>query len=494
MFEFLRQFVKQFQSVLKRLNPTQKVVILVVFVAGTILVFLMMIWATQKEYVVLYSNLEPDDAQMIREKLEEGGIPYRLETEGTAILVPEGEEMGLRLEFAAEGLMTTQGVGYEIFDRPNLGLTDFIQRLNYRRGLEGELSRTIRSLNDVERARVSIVLPEEALFVEDQHETTASVLLTLVPGRELTREQVHSIAQLVSKSVEGLLPENISIVDSYGNNLSRDLNRDPLILLTANQIEIQREVEGNLRREVETLLNRVLGPDKSIVRVSAELDFTKTQQESHFFDPASQVVRSEERNEGSGSLTDTVGAASQTESSIMNYEINQTVTKIVQEYGRVSRLTVSVTIDTGRTAQEINSLRNLISTAVGLDEENRNDELQILQVPFDTTVQEEERRRIEAQERQEFIAKVLRYTLLGAAGIIFLIVLRSIFKSLDLLLPKPKPKPAIDIEAEAIEEEISAEAQRRSEMLDKVSRFAREKPENVASLLTTWLFSEEKGT
>ncbi len=490
MFEFFRQFSKQISSVFQKLNSTQKFVIFIMSVGCVILMLLLMFWASQKEYVVLFSNLDPKDAQAIINRLEEQGTPYKLETDGTAILVPQGEETGLRIEYISEGIISQPGVGYEIFDRPNLGLTDFIQKVNYRRALQEELARTIRVIENVDRAKVNIVLPEEALFREDQKTTTASVVLTLRAGAELSRENIFSIAKTIAMSVEGLQVRNVSIVDSYGNDLSKEMNRDEIYLMTANQIEIQSEVERRIQAEVESMLNIALGPGKSVVRVTVDMDFRQNKEATESYNPESVVVRSEDRTEASGTTVDTVGTPSREEASITNYEINKVVQEVIDKYGKISRISVSVTVDTGRTPQELASLQNSIEAAIGYNE-TRGDQVSIEQFPFDTTAREAEEARIVAERRREMMARILRWSLLSAAAIAFLIVLRSIFKSLDLLLPRPKPKPAIDIEAEAIEEEISAEAQRRGQMLDQVAKFAKEKPENVASLLATWLLEEK---
>lgn len=489
--EFIRQFFKQLQSVFKKLNPTQRFIVFIVAVVSIVFVFLMMLWASQREYVVLFSNLDPKDAQSIREKLDEQGMEYRLETDGTAILVPEGQETGLRLEVISEGIISQAGVGYEIFDRPNLGITDFIQKVNHRRALQEELARTIRHIENIERAKVNIVLPEAAIYKEDQKLTTASVILTLRAGAELTRENIYSIAKTIAMSVEGLKVSNVSIVDSHGNDLSKELNRDEVYLMTANQIEIQNEIERRFQAEIESMLNIAMGPGKSIVRVTVDMDFRQITLKSTEFDPAAVAVRSEDRSEASGMFVDTVGTPSREESSITNNEINQIYQEIFDKYGKISRISVSVTVDTGYSTSELNSLENSIMAAIGYDA-NRLDQVQIEEFPFDTSAQQAEKDRIQTEERKELMGRIIRYSLLTIAGIVFLLLLRSIFKSLDLLLPKPKPKPAIDIEAEAIEEEITAEAQRRSQMLDQVSRFAREKPENVASLLATWLLEEKE--
>ncbi len=489
---FLRQFTRQVSSVFGKLNPKQKFVVFAVFVVSLGVIMFMMMWAGQRPYVVLFSNLTPKDAQVIREHLDEQSIPYRLETDGTAILVPQGEETGLRLEMAAQGVPSGgTGVGYELFDRPNLGLTDFIQKLNYRRALESELARTIQTMAQVQNARVHIVLPEPTLFIEDKKEPTASVILTLQSGTDLSREQIQSITKLVAFSVEGLKPRYVSIVDSYGNNLSEEVNRDPLFVMTANQLEIQRNIETELMRQVQTLLTRILGPDRSMVRVSADVDFSQVKTNSEQYNPDSQVVISEERNEGQGAIYDTLSSPSREEGTITNYAVDRINTETIHEFGRIRRLTIAVTIDTMFTEEQGTQLQETIQASVGYNP-NREDLIQVTRFPFDQSVKRAEEDRLAWERREEMVGRIFRYSLLAGAALIFLIVLRSIFKSLDMLLPKPKPKPAIDIEAEAIEEEISAEAQRRAQMLEQVSRFAKEKPENVASLMSTWLL-EEKG-
>jgi len=498
MVQFFSAFVKQGTSVFGKLNPKQKIIIGLLSVTSVAVIVFLMTWVNEKQFVVLYSNLDPKDAQEIVLRLDEEGIAYKLEEEGTVVLVPEGTELRMRLQLASEGLPQMGGIGFELFDRTSLGMTDFVQKLNFRRALEGELARTIRSLEAVTQARVSIVVPEASLFVEDKKEATASVMVGLKGGTNLSREQIQSVANIVAFSVEGLRPENISIVDNYGNLLSEDLNKDELIALTANQLELQRSHEEELRKKVETQLNAALGTGNAIVRIAVEMDFQQKKIFNEIYDPLNSVVRSEERNEESGAGVDTVGTPSRMESSITNYEINKTTEDITDNLGKVKRLTVSVTVNgtydandqyIERTPEELADIQTMVQNAVGFDP--TRDVINVVDFRFDTTLRDEEEERQRDEKRAEDMRKIVRWALMSGAGLAFLIVLRSIFKSLDLLLPKPKPKPAIDIEAEAIEEEISAEAVRRTQMLDQVAKFTKEKPGNVAALLNTWLIEEK---
>lgn len=507
MMGFLKTFSEQGKKIFNRLTLQQRIIIIVIGVLSILVMIVMMSWTNERQYKVLYSNLDPKDANMIIEMLEEQGISFKLEQEETAILVPEGEEFRLRLELAAEGIPMMGSVGYELFDRTNIGMTDFMQKVNYKRSVEGELARTIRSMDAVQDAKVFIVTPEPRLYVEDKLEATASVKLTLARNKDLNRENILALANLVAFSVEGLKPENVTIIDSYGNLLSEELNMDPLIALSAGQIEQERDVEAYFQRRIESQLNKLVGPDNAMVRVNVEMDFRQVKETHENYDPESQTIVSEEREEGSGGLMDTVGTASNQTHTVTNYLIDKVVRDITDDYGKIKRISASVSV-TGRyeeqenaqgrteevyiprTQQELDNIRALVQATIGFDA-TRNDQVEVRDFPFDRTVTLEQERLQKEEEQKSMITNIIRWALMLLAGIIFVGVLKSVFKSLDLLLPKTKPKPAIDIEAEAIEEEISAEAQRREQMLETVAKFTREKPVNVASLLNAWL-TEEK--
>ena len=508
MFGFLKTFIDQAKKIINRLTLQQRVIILTISVVSVLVMILLMGWTNERQFKVLYSNLDPRDASMIIERLEADGISYRLEQEDTAILVPEGTEFRLRLEMAAEGIPMMGAVGYELFDRSTIEMTDFMQKVNYKRSVEGELARTIRSMDAVQDAKVFIVTPEPRLFAEDKLEATASVKLTLMRNKELNKEHVKSLANLVAFSVEGLKPENVTIIDSYGNLLSADLNMDPLMALSASQIEQERNIESYLQRRIESQLNKLVGPDNALVRVNVEMDFRQIREQSEEYDPESQVIRSEERQEGSGAVPDSIGTASSQTGNITNYEINKVVRNITDDYGKIKRISAPVSVTgtyetqqdptTGndvevyvpRSDADLQKVQDLVAASIGFDQA-RGDLVEVQDFPFDRTVVAEQEKLRREEERTALVRNIIRWILMVVAGILFIGVLKSVFKSLDLLLPKTKPKPAIDIEAEAIEEEISAEAQRREQMLETVSKFTREKPVNVASLLNAWL-TEEK--
>ncbi len=501
MFDFFVQFIKQVKAVFTKLDAKQKAVVAFAAIFGVVVIVSVMTWTGEQQWVVLQSNLQPQDAQAIVQYLQEQGTPYQLETEGTAILVPQGQELELRLEITTSGLITGGVIGYEIFDRTNIGMTDFIQQVNFKRALEGELSRTIRAMQMIEMAQVRIVVPQQSLFVQDQKPTTASVLLTLQGNTTLTSEQVTTIASLVANSVEGLLPANVIISDSFGSNLSSVINKDPLLALRSEQLRLKSSIELDLRSKLEGTLIEALGPNNSIVNVAVDMNFTQRNITSKTYDPASAVIRSQERESAAGGLSDTVGQASNNERTTTNYEINETIENTVDDFGQVAGISVSVLVNgrmveqpdgefayQPRSPEELSSLEQSVINAIGANTD-RGDQVSVVDYQFDNTIVVEQAERLAQQEQTTLIQNIIKWFLMTGAAILFIFVLRSVFRSLDLLLPKPKP--AIDIEAEAIEEEISAEAQRRAQMLDQVSRFTKEKPSNVASLLNTWLIEEK---
>src|SRR5581483_2150731 len=254
-------------------------------------------------FEVLYSHLEQKDAAEVTTELKKENIPYKLASKDNfvMVLVPSEKVYDTRLTLAGQGLPRGSGVGYEIFDQPKWGSTDFTQKVNYKRAIETEMARTIGSLQQIESARVSIVMPEPELFTEKEKPTTASVVLELKPESQLKKEQVRGIVHLVAASVEGLKPENISVIDSKGNILSAFIQEEQeennpdspegtaltqQAKLTLHQMEVQQSYEKELEHKVTTMLNKVLGgSSRFAVSVSAELNFDKQENDSEIFEP-----------------------------------------------------------------------------------------------------------------------------------------------------------------------------------------------------------------
>ena len=408
----IKEQVKTFYD---KLTTWQKVIIASgVGLALAVGIFLMATSSTPEEKAVLFRSLEEEDASKIVEVLRERNIEYELQNQGKTILVDKEQVYDTRLTLASEGLPESSIVGYEIFDKTNLGMSEFVQKLNYRRALEGELARTISSLDEVKKARVHLVIPEKALFEKDQEEPTASVSLWLKSGQSISKVSIEGIQNLVASSVEGMLTDNVTVVDHRGKIISPPpLDESTIAGLTSMQHAQQLEAEKHLTSKVQTLLDGVLGPGNSEVRVNVELDFTKIEKTITDFDPERQVARSEqtitEISESTDSLSyPTVSMARDKQNVITNYEISKTESKIVEEVGQIKRLSVAAMVNdqvnvvtneegkkvietTPRADEELEKLEETIKNAVGYDP-SRNDRITVLNVPFDMTYLEEELR------------------------------------------------------------------------------------------------------
>jgi flagellar M-ring protein FliF len=516
--------LNQIKEFWKGLSNTRKI-ILVGSVLASLVVFLVLIsWVREPEYAVLFSNLEPGDASKIIEKLKERKIEYKLRDDGRTILVPKQNVYELRLQLAGEGLPNSSIVGYEIFDKGNIGVSDFVQKINYKRALEGELARTILQLDGVEAARVHIVIPEKALFKEDQKEPTASVILKLKQGAKLTRENVQSIAYLVANSVEGLEPRNVTILDSRGRLLSEDSEADPIAKISSKQYELKRNVEQYLSDKVQSLLDGVLGPGNSIVRVDVELNFTQVEKTMEEYDPDKTVVRSEQTiQERSSSVDSTFSTtSSQRNNTITNYEVTRTLQRIVEGVGNIKRLSVAVLVngtykvnDVGgvkkveyipRDEQQIEKLTQIVKNAVGFNPD-RNDQVSVVNIPFESVGGEMEfvYRETPKESWRELVEKiVIALAILSSIVLIFMLlgrlrIRREIpeveVKEFPTVAPQTQLKEPETLAVEEVkpsEEELELEFVRKEQIKGKVTEYIRENSEQATRLIKVWLLEEEK--
>lgn len=366
-------------------------------------------------YAPLFRGVEPEEMARVVEVLEAQRIPYRLSAEGTAVHVPTERIPAARIQLAGQGLPGAGGIGFELFDKTDFGVTDFVHRVNYRRALQGELARSIAQLEPVARARVQIALPERSPFIGDrERKPSASVIVELRPGAELSEAQVRGIVHLVSSSVESLATDRVTVVDGRGRMLApaSDGSVDPA--QPAGTGEYQARLERELARRVEAILTPVVGVGRVVAQVRADLDWTQTEQTEERFDPASQVERSEQRTvetdeDGSALAGGAPGAASNVPgagdgasvgggasrrssrtSETINYEVSKTVRRSVEPSGTLKRLTVAVLLDGRSTAEggfqpweepALRDFESLAKRAVGFSDD-RGDQLTIANAAF----------------------------------------------------------------------------------------------------------------
>jgi len=286
----MNSLFQQLRQLWSQLGLNQRVTVAVAGAAVLAGMVGLVAWSQRPQMQLLYGRLSTKEIASVVSSVQELGVRHELGANGTAVYVPADQVHKIRLALASKGIPSGEGVGFEIFDRANFGVSDFIQRTNYSRALQGELSRTISQLQGVRSARVLVVMPENRLlFTDTRSKPTASVF---VEG-SINQEQVNSIRFLVANSVEGLKTEDVAVVDNRGQVLTEGLKDDPSLGAASAQMRLRRSVEDYFANKVETMLAKVLGPQKAVVRVSAELDSEATTRTEEKFDPEGQVVKTE---------------------------------------------------------------------------------------------------------------------------------------------------------------------------------------------------------
>ncbi|MBR6888091.1 MAG: flagellar M-ring protein FliF [Selenomonadaceae bacterium] len=406
-------------------------------------------YGSKPEYVPLYTNLETKDAGDVVNSLKESGVPYELveDKKGATILVPVTQVHDLRLELASAGL-PRGNKGFELFDDSKLGVTEFQNKVNYLQALQGELTRTIEHLGSVDKARVHIVLPEDSLYKKNEKPATASILLMLKPETKLTTPEVKGIVNLVSHSVQGLAPENITIVDEQGNILNKSdedgiEQQNAQNLRTLNQIEMTKKVRDHIQQNIQTMLDKTLGEGNAFVRVSVELDFDDRKIDRQTFTPVvdeSGIIRSQqdisESYNGESNMPGgpagvqanipgyvaedrSANAEYERKESTRNYEINEENQKIIASPGSIRRLTVAVLVNDTITELQQEGLLRAVSSAAGINEE-RGDTISVEPMPFNTDLadQRAEEARLEQLRKDRILYTEIAAMILLAALLI----------------------------------------------------------------------------
>jgi flagellar M-ring protein FliF len=504
--------------------------------------------AIEPPYTLLYGGLELDDSAQIVGRLEAMGVRYRLQGDGEAVMVPADQAPRLRMTLAEDGLPRGGTVGDEIFDHASpLGTTNFLANVNLRRALEGELARTITALSDVRAARVHLVLPRRELFRRDQIEPSASITLRMQGGRRLDRRQVLAVQHLVAAAVPGLVPERITLVDDQGTLLARGGDGALESTLPSQAEEYRAAYEERLKRTIEQLLERSLGPGRVQAEVSAELDLDQITMTEETFDPEGQVVRSTQtvEEESRSSERDdndavTVGnnlpnAAAETPESgraasdnttrteeTVNYEISRRVRNQTQIGGRVRRLSVAVLVDgkmipneagelvyNPRDEAELAQIESLVRSAIGFDSA-RGDVVEVKNMPFSLPLSVED----EASWLPLTKYDLMRLAELVALALVALMVIMLVVRP---LLRRVLPPLAVPAAAGAVTDQsalrlppgghtpalaapertagqgslepvqLNAEARTRAELVERARGVIEESPDEAVAIIRSWL-------
>ena len=469
----------QFQKAFQNMTTTQKAMVGAILAVTLLALAGLGIWAGQESLAPLASNLAPGDANAIVESLKKQNIPYDLSSDQRTILVPEKRVGELRLNMAGQGLLTGDKLGFEKLETPSLTTTDFVQKIQFRRAVEADLSKTLKEglPQIVAEARVHITPMNDSPFVTEQQDAKASVLLRLRGVNALSDENTQGIVNIVANSVEGLKPENVVVVDQFGRILSKS-GRDPMLGASDSQKKLQREEEDHLVRQVTALLEPVVGLGKVRATANVDLDFDKVKVNEEKFDPQSQVERSVQQKEEQttrrdgaagvpgtpsnvapatgGALPAGVLESSQKKETTTNYEISKTLSSTERAPGTIRRLSLAVIIDHAtlwdkdpkgepveklqpRSAEELKKLREQVAAAVGINDK-RGDQLTVENIPFASTNNPKE----EAEARKQWwfdqgraLVPYLVPTILGVA-VFFLLVL-PMLKKLSAAINKPAP-------------------------------------------------------
>ncbi len=470
------------ERVLQQLRGNPLIMIMVAGAASVAIVVALLMWARTPDYRVLYSNLSDSDGGRIVSELESRGVPYQFSQGGEALLVPGDEVHGLRLQLAEQGLPRGGSVGFELMDDQAFGISQFAEQVNFQRGLEGELSRSMESLGPVERARVHLALARDSVFVREREAAKASVILTLHPGRLLGDGQVSAIVHMVASSVQELSAEDVTVVDQNGRLLSTQAagSND----LDGSQLEYIEEVEHSYRRRIESILIPLLGRDNVRAQVAAQIDFSRREETAERFGPnqppneaavrSRQASASYNGDEGlvqgiPGALSNVPPGAAPSpvelpegeegvdeeaqqaalqaintlrQDEVTNYEVDRSISHVQHRLGQVERLTAAVVVnyrddinEEGERVRvplsdgELAQIQSLVRQAMGFSVD-RGDEIEVVNSRF--SLRDEETPSLEWWQSPDIHALALtigRYLLVGlAALLLYLLILRPLIK------------------------------------------------------------------
>lgn len=516
MGQSFSQLTRQLAAIWKQLGVNQRisVVLAALIVIGGLVG--LSFWSSHADYALLYGKLDDAEAARVVGALDDAKVPHRVGG-GGSIYVPSDKVYPMRMQLAAKGIPKGDGVGFEIFDKPNFGISDFVQRANYLRALQGELARTISQLDEVEAARVMIVMPENRLLMDSQKRTTASVFVRLRGSGDLSSSAVNSIRFLVANSVEGLQPSAVSVVDNRGSVLSGNEEENTVAGVSSGQLTSRRAIEQYLGQKAQGMLEKVLGAGQAVVRVAIELNTETINRTEEKFDPDGQVARTttstEESNNSTtpnsggvvgvvannGAETNASSLASSTATTMKRktvsnqFEINKTVSNILQAPGGLKRVTAAVFVaakmeGTGadrkavpRAPEEVEKLRKIVQSALGLQPNDplRKDEVTLEEMPFTDTFPVEVAQQIQQQQTHAMwwdIARNAGYVLL-ALGIVF-IFLRMLKKASAEGASLAVPAGGNGNGARTDEGIVTVEV---------LNRLIRENPANVNHAVRAWL-------
>jgi flagellar M-ring protein FliF len=522
-------------GIFNRLSLQQRLILGGAVGLTLVLLSVLVLFLNEPTYASLYSNLAEEDASRVIEQLTSLKIPYKIEDNGKTIKVPQEKVYETRLSMAGKGIINSGIVGYELFDKSTMGMSEFMQKLNFKRALEGELSKTIMQQDGVEGVRVHITLPEKSVFKDEEKFPTASVVLKLKSQTVLKKENITAIINIVASSVEGLQTSKITLIDTKGRLLSKENDGDQLSGTSTRQYEIKQTVENYLAHKAQDILDNVVGAGNAMIQVSADLNFDQVEKTMETYDPESQVAISEQtlKTENNGrNLSDSSAQVSQ--NSTTNYEISKTVEKVISGTGNIKRLSVSAVINNiskevkkgGKTeivseprpSDQMNKLEQIVKKAIGIDD-TRSDQFSIVNISFEPKSSDES---IPGNASifdnvDKWTNTIIIIAAIGAAIFLLKGLMQKIknekiligtynpeqvdlYENSTASLPPGNPdggnrmlpnRKKEMLQMGDIEDEITDDAQRKKVRQEKISNYVSKNPVEAAKLINAWLHEEE---
>ncbi len=519
----LTQIGSQLQAIWKQLGGGQRLTIVVTALAVAVGLGALIFWSARPDYAMLYGRLDDAEAAKVIAALNEAGVPHQVSRGGGTISVPSDKVHPMRMQLAAKGIPRGEGVGFEIFDKPNFGISDFVQRANYLRAVQGELARTIAQVDTIEAARVMIVMPENRLLVDNTKKPTASVFVRVRGNSMLPPQNVNAIRFLVANAVEGLAANNVSVVDNMGNVLSENNDNDSVAGLSATQLSARQNLEKYLAKKAEDMLNKVLGAGQSVVRVSADINFDSITHVEEKFDPETQIPRTSTVTEdkldtmtanpnggtpgvAANSGTDTNVAAalpastSKSNKKVVNtsYEINKTISNIMQTPGSVKRVSAAVFVaanTTGsgtnrviapRSPEEMQKIKRVVMGALGIQEgpdATRPDQISIEEMPFNEEPALEIAKQLDQQEKKQFWWELAKTAIYPVLGCLVLFVFWRMFKS----TPVDNIPLGVPVGSGGMNGRVFRPNDSDAVTVEVLNQLIRENPHNMTQAIRSWM-------
>lgn len=531
--------VRRITDAFKSFTPGQKAVTITAVVALIIGGYFFATWASKPSYSILFNNLSTKDASAITESLQKSGTKYELANDGQTILVPQDQVNQLRLSLSGQGLPGDAGTGYSLLDQQGITTSDFMQHTNYQRALEGELAKTIGSIDGVEAATVHLVLPQKDVFADNQDQPTASVLVASSPSQPLSSQQVQAIVHLVASSVEGLDPTQITVAGADGKVLSTGGGAD--VGTGGDNTETDQTVafQNRMNTSLQSMLDSVVGPGHSVVTTTADLDYDRTTTNSKTYQqdpslPSTSEQNSREAYNGSGNCNGGVlgpdniagpgcnsGSSSsgpgqyENSTSTKNNALNEVTKQIQSAPGGIKSLHIAVLLDSA-TAGSVDptQIQQVLSSAAGIDP-TRGDTIAVSALPFDTSAAKEAQSALSTAAAAAKQAKQMSLIKTGVlAGVVLMLMFvawRATKRSKKRKGLTPEERRHLEdmqsaLEAQRLAElnaaipaqmieagpDLTAELEAREERVREIEQMVKDQPEEMATLLRGWLAADSR--